>query len=102
MCLFLCVCVCVCMCVYLCVYVCVCVCVCVSVRDLPKRAVSYHFWFQIFSASIQRNTTMESLLSLVENSPPQVIDEVKLRFLQQKFIFGTISLSMKLPINRLA
>ena len=45
---------------------------------------------------------MESLLSLVENSPPQVIDEVKLRFLQQKFIFGTISLSMKLPINRLA
>ena len=39
---------------------------------------------KIFVELIQRNITMEHLLTLVENSEPQVIDEEKLKFFTTK------------------
>ena len=48
---------------------------------------------QIFSALIKRNTTIESLLSLVENSPPEVIDEEKAEtFYNKPFNSGPFSM----------
>lgn len=48
---------------------------------------------QIFSALIKHNATIESLLSLVENSPPEVIDEEKAEiFYNKTFDLGPFSM----------